>query len=156
MKIRKAKLSEAIKALRLAKEADERFEPYDIKWMKHNLKNKGRVFLVAEDKGKFVGYVGLAKKDSDERVKKKLDIDKKAVVMWIGVLKEYRNKKVGSKLLKACEQQAKKWKKEGIWLDCRKEVLPFYKSNGYKVVAHFTKIIRNKPRRKYVLLKSLK
>jgi ribosomal-protein-alanine N-acetyltransferase len=155
MKIRKIVKKDFDKFVELMVEADNR--PKD--WAKEKtaefIGKKNKLILVAEEKGKLIGYVGLKERDEDERIKK-VDFDKYASVTWIAVLPEFRGKSIGSKLLKSCEKYAKKWGKKGIWLDCRKEVLKFYKRNEYKVVSSFIKEVKTKKRKQYVLLKKIR
>jgi GNAT superfamily N-acetyltransferase len=100
------------------------------------LDNKNRLIIIAEEKGKLVGYLGL-KRYEDNRARDFIDINKFAWITWIAVLLEYRNKKIGSKLLKFSEEFAKNYDKLGIVLDCREKVTPFYIKNGYKIVGEY-------------------
>ena len=55
-----------------------------------------------------------------------------ALVTWIAFIPEYRERGLGSGMLKECEKYALKWGKKGVWLGCKDNVIPFYKKNGYK------------------------
>jgi ribosomal protein S18 acetylase RimI-like enzyme len=155
MKIRKAKPGDKKQFIQLASKADQRpeywSEPRFIKF----IKEKGNIFLFAEEKGRLVGYIGLKEWEEDIKIKG-IDFNKFACVAWIAVLPESRKKGVGSKLLKEAEKYARKWKKEGIWLDCRKRVLGFYKKNDYKIKGYFIKEYECKKFRKYVLEKRIR
>ena len=152
MKIRKATKEDKKQFIILAKKADQRPEY----WSEHRftkfIKGKGDIFLFAEEKGKLIGYVGIKKKEEENEFKK-INFDKLACIAWIAVLPGFREKRIGSKLLKESEKYAKKWNKKGIWLDCRVKVLDFYIKNNYKVKGYITKEINNKKFRKYFLEK---
>jgi ribosomal protein S18 acetylase RimI-like enzyme len=156
MKIRKAKPEDKQQFIKLAKKADQRPEYWSEKRFTKLIKEKDSLFLFAEENGKLIGYVGIKKKDYEESFKK-INFEEFAGVAWIAVLPEYREKHVGSKLLKESEKYAKKWKKKGIWLDCRASVLGFYKKHNYKIKGYIMKEKENgKKSRKYFLEKKLK
>lgn len=114
-------------------------------------KDKNKLILVLHDDNKIIGYVGLKKDDLDKRVKK-IDLAKYCHITWIGVNKESRHLGIGSRLLNASEKIAKVWKKEGIWLGCRKRLIPFYKANDYKIIEKF----KENNRLRYIMIKSLR
>jgi len=156
MKIRKAKLKDATKFQKLAKKAD-RYPPY---WSKSRfpnfIKNKEQLILLAEKKGKLIGFSGIMKKYHNKRVSNKVDTNRFAYLAWIAVLPELRKKKVGSNLLRESEKTAKRLGQKGIWLACRKEVVQFYKKNKYKLGGFFIKENKGKRFRKYFMVKELK
>jgi len=151
MKIRKATIKDSKKFTELAKRADR----YPAYWSKSRfpnfIKNPEQMILLIGDKGKLIGFVGLMKKYLDKRVIKKLNLEKLSYIAWIAVLPDYRNKKIGSRLLKVCEKYTGSWKKKGIWLTCKKDVVPFYEKSKYKVKGYFIKKIGNKKFRKFIL-----
>lgn len=156
MRIRKAKPEDKRGFIKIAKEADQRPEYWSGKKFSKFVSNKDCLFLFAEENNKILGYVGLIKKDEDKRVKK-IDFDKYSAIAWIAVSPTCRKKRVGSKLLKSCEKYAKKWKKKGVWLDCRKDLVDFYKKNGYKIKGFFMKENKQKRLRKfYLMIKELR
>jgi ribosomal protein S18 acetylase RimI-like enzyme len=156
MKIRKAKSEDKSKFIKLAKKADQRPEYWSEKRFTKFIKEEDGLFLFVEDKGKLIGYVGLKKKDVEEKFKK-INFNEFACIAWIAVLPEYRGKNVGLMLLKESEKYAKKWGKKGIWLDCRESVLGFYTKYNYKIKGYIMKENENgKKRRKYFLEKKLK
>lgn len=156
MKIRRAVKRDAERFRKLAKKAD-RYPSY---WSRSRfpnfIKNREQLILLAEEKGKFIGFSGVMKKYADKRVKNKVDIDRFAYIAWIAVLPEFRKKKVGSKLLRESDRTARKMGQKGIWLSCRKDVIPFYKRNGYKLLGYFMKENKGKKFRKYFMEKRLK
>jgi ribosomal protein S18 acetylase RimI-like enzyme len=155
MKIRKAVKNDFEKLANLMIKADNRFEGWAKEAVRKSINKKDRLILVADDKANLVGFAGLRKKDENERIKK-VDFNNYACITWIGVLQEHYRKGIGSKLLKSCEKYAKRWKKQGIWLDCVKRVAPFYERNGYKVVNSFIKEVKGKKRMQFAMIKELK
>jgi ribosomal protein S18 acetylase RimI-like enzyme len=117
--------------------------------------NKEHLILLAQKKEKLIGFIGLMTKYNNKKVSKKININNLAYIAWIAVLPEFRNKKIGSKLLKKAEQIAKKWGKNGIWLSCKKDIIEFYKNNNYKLKGYFIKQYKRKKFRKYYLIKKI-
>ena len=152
MKIQVLKSVDVKRALKCMKKADDRFDSYDNRRIARYIKKPNHLILMASIKGKFVGYCGLMMEDDDIKIERLVDINKFLAVSWIGVLPEYKEMGIGSKLLKASEKYTKRFKTKGIWLDCRKDKVPFYEKNGYKKVGYFMK----KGQRQYVMLKRLK
>ena len=155
MKIRKARKGDEKQFIKLAKKADQRPEYWSKQKFTKFIKGKGNLFLFAEEKNKLIGYVGLKKKDKDNKIKK-IDFDKLACIAWIAVLPDYRKKSIGSRLLKRAENFANNWGEKGLWLDCRSRVLNFYERNGYKIKGYIMKEDKGKKFRKYFLEKRLR
>jgi ribosomal protein S18 acetylase RimI-like enzyme len=155
MKIRKAGKEDKKQFVHLAKQADHRSDYWSERRFNKFIKENGNLFLFAEEKGELVGYIGIKKKEEDIKIKG-IDFDKLTCVAWIAVLPDFRKRGIGSSLLREAEKYAKKWKKEGIWLDCRKRVLRFYERNGYKSKGFFIKEKEGKKFRKYFLEKRIK
>lgn len=155
MKIRKATIKDLDSIIRSLKKNEERGRRLSRKWVEKYFR-KDKLILLAFEKNKIIGYSFVDKKEEDEKINRFLDTDKFAAVSIIATDKDNFHKGIGSKLLKESEKYAKKWKKKGVWLDCLKDVIPFYTKNKYKVLGHFMKIKNNKRRRQYVLLKKLK
>ncbi len=84
-----------------------------------------------EKKNLIIGFSGVKGEDLEENVSETLNKDY-ALITWIALIPEYRKKGFGSKILKECEKYALRWKKKGIWLGCKDEVISFYEKNGYK------------------------
>jgi ribosomal protein S18 acetylase RimI-like enzyme len=155
MKIRKAIKEDRKQFIILAKKADQRPKYWSERRFTKFIREKGNLFLFAEEKDKLIGYVGIKRKEEEEGFTK-INFDNLACIAWIAVLPGFREKRIGSHLLKESEKYAKKWKKEGIWLDCRYKVLDFYIKNNYHVKGCIIKEINNKKFRKYFLEKRWK
>lgn len=157
MKIRLANKKDADKFRILAKKADN----YPSYWSKSRfpnfLNNPTQIILLAEDKGKLLGFVGLQKQCLDKRVINRMPkINDLTYITWIAVLPESRKKHIGFKLMKECERYTKKFKQKGIWLTCKKEVIGFYNKLNYKVYGYFIKESDGKRFRKFFMSKELK
>jgi len=57
--------------------------------------------------------------EEDENASRFLDIGDYSCVCWIAVHPDFREKHIGSKLLKKAEDYARMGNKKGLWLDCR-------------------------------------
>ncbi len=149
MKIRKANTGDINQLIELMQRADNRTREWaEEKARRFVLKNKSKFILVAEENGKLIGFVGL-KEYEDNPAREFADLTKFAWIIWIAVLPEYRNKKIGSELLKSAEKYVNEYNKKG--LICREKVINFYMKNGYNLVGDY--IYNNLPR--YVLTKEL-
>ena len=155
MKIRLANLKDAEKFRVLAKKADN----YPSYWSKSRfpnfINNPKQIIILAEDKGKLVGFVGLQERYLDPRVKK-ISCNDLTYIAWIAVLPEARDLHIGSRLMNECEKYTKKFNQKGIWLTCKKNVIEFYKKNGYKVNGYFMKESDGKRFRKFFMSKRLR
>ncbi|MBS3082066.1 GNAT family N-acetyltransferase [Candidatus Pacearchaeota archaeon] len=137
MKIRELELNDKPNWIRLVKLADNR----DYLWAKQKfdsyvLSKKKKRLVIVEENDNLIGFAGIKGEDIEENVKSEL-IKEYLLITWIAFIPEFRNKGLGSKLLTVCEKYAKKWKKKGIWLGCRDEVIPFYEKNKYKKIGMF-------------------
>ena len=131
MKIRKIKEGDRKAFIEMVRSADNR----DKKWAEQKFDNfilskKKKSMLVAVNNNELIGFAGIKGEDIDEVVPSELNKNY-AKINWIAVLPKYRDDKIGSKLLKESENYAKKWKKRGIWLGCKDDVLEFYEKNNY-------------------------
>ena len=157
MKIREAIKRDIPRLINLIRIADNRTKNWARKKIKEYLERNDRIILLLIDKTKIIGYVFGEEKDDDERISNKLDINQFSAIAHIAIHPDYRNKGIGSKLLKAYEKYSKRWKKKGIVLDCMKDKTPFYKKNNYRNVGYFIKKENvKKPRRQYVMVKKVK
>ena len=96
-----------------------------------NIKVNYNLFLVAEDKGKSTGTIGLIKKAN------------LGVLRRFFVKKEFRERGIGKKLYDTLENFAKKTKIEKLILSTSpqmKEAIRFYQKNNFLI----TKITKNK------------
>jgi ribosomal protein S18 acetylase RimI-like enzyme len=144
MKIRELKRKEIKPWIELVQLADNR----DEEWAKQRFDSfvssrKKKKLLVVEEKSNLIGFVGIKGEGLEENVKPELNKEYMEI-NWIAIVPKFRNKGFGSKLLIECEKYARKWKKKGIWLGCRDEIIPFYKKYGYKEEGTFINY-KNKP-----------
>ena len=58
-----------------------------------------------------------------------------AQIRYMATSETSRGRGVGSKMLKALEQQAQRWDVSIIVLNAREEAVPFYQRNGYRIIA---------------------
>jgi ribosomal protein S18 acetylase RimI-like enzyme len=130
--------------------ADDRSEQEAKEKVEGFLGKKNKMFLVAFLRKKIVGYVSLKKEDRDVCAERFVNTKNLSHVSWIAVLPEFRNTGIGTKLLKIAEKNAKTFGKSGIWLDCRKNILPFYIHNGYSVSGSY---IDEQRKRSFVMFK---
>lgn len=107
------------------KKARSRAERYD--------GSNGKLILITGHGRELTGFVGMRKEDDDKFAGRYLDIKQHACLTWIGVHPCYRHRDIGTALLNACEDVARKWGKSGIWLDCKEKVLGFYQESGYQI-----------------------
>jgi len=137
MKIRELKENDKENWIKLAKEADNRDKEWAEKRIKsYTSKKKKKILFVLEENNKLVGFVGLKGEDIEENVPAIFNKDY-ALVTWIALIPRFRQRGMGSKLLRHCEEYIKKWKKKGIWLGCRDKVISFYIKHGYKKYGTF-------------------
>lgn len=153
MKIREVKIGDRVNWIKLVKLADNRNE----EWAKEKFNSflaskKMKRLLVIEEKKKLIGFVGIKGEDLEENVSENLNKNY-ALINWIALIPEYRKKGFGSKILKECEKYSLKWKKKGIWLGCRDEVIPFYEKNKYKKQGTF---INDKGKTENLMVKELR
>jgi ribosomal protein S18 acetylase RimI-like enzyme len=151
MKIRKATLKDSKNFLELARRADR----YPVYWSKSRfpnfINNSDQMIFLAEEKGKLLGFLGFMKNYSNKKAK--IRFEDLGYISWIAVLPSARKRAIGSKLLKEAGKYAKKIGKKGIWLACEKDVVAFYKKNGYKLKGYFMKEYKGKKYRKYFMEK---
>lgn len=151
MKIRKAKKEDISQLIELMQNADNRTREWAEERIRRYIENKNKMILIAEEDGNLIGFAGL-KKYEDNSARDFTDLDKFAWITWIAVLPSYRNKKVGSELLKSAKKYANDYNKTGLILDCREKVIDFYKKNGFNIVGNYI----NKEIPRYVMVKEFK
>jgi N-acetylglutamate synthase-like GNAT family acetyltransferase len=150
MIIRKADSTDYEPLIELIKRTGEDEESAKKRASRVKSKNKD-IFVIGNDYG-LIGYAGLAREDNDERASKFVSLGSYACLLWIGVVPEYRRRGYGSLFLDYCDSKAKEYGKSGIWLDCGKKYLDFYRANGFKIRAQYMDEERNR----YVVVKKFK
>ena len=152
MQISQLKKEDIENLVKLMHLADNRSEEWSISKIKKYMKKEGHVILVAKQKDIILGYVGIKELENEDKIIGKIlkdSIDKLGCIEWIAVHPKYRRKGIASNLLVAAESWIRKRKREGVWLDCRKKVIPLYEKNGYKIIGE----LNNEKGAKYVLSK---
>ena len=91
--------------------------PEELEW---DGEDSGATHFVAMDGKKAIGTVRLLTNGHIGRM---------------AVIKEYRNLKIGSRLLESCEKQAQAMGKRKVVLDAQKHAIPFYQHHGYKITS---------------------
>ena len=155
MRIRKATETDHKSLIKLIQIADDRAKTWAKRKIKKYSETKNREILVAVVDKRIVGFVMIDNKENDRYLLKR-GLDTFAVVGHIAVHPDHRHKKMGSKLLEACERYGNKWKKRGLVLDCLKDRVPFYESNGYRNTGYFMRTKKRERVRQYVMVKELK
>ena len=153
MEIRKANKGDIKELIELMQKADNRTREWtEERTKRFVLKNKSKIIILcAEDGENLIEFIGL-KEYEDNSAREFTDLTKFAWITWMAVLPEYRNKQIGTDLLKSAEEYVNNYNKQGLILDCREKVINFYKKNGYDIIGSY---IDNKVSR-YVLVKELK
>ena len=151
MKIRKATEKDRNKLINLMQKASAREKEWSMKRAESYTNRSDKLILIAEEKSKLIGYVGI-KKYEDNKARKFVNLNSFMWVTWIAVLPEFRNKNVGSKLLKASEKYVSQFNRKGIVLDCRKNLVGFYEKNSYSIKGRYL----DKLKWRYVLVKEIK
>ncbi len=134
MNIRKATEEDSPELISLIQLADNRTEEAASKKVRKIMRSKEGSFIVAMEKNKLIGYLLFIATEPDKNAQRFLNTGKYSCICWIAVHPEYRDRQIGSKLLKEAEKYASQNNKEGLWLDCREKVINFYKKNGFDVV----------------------
>ena len=95
-------------------------------------------FFVAEKDGKAIGFINGGNTDEldlPDEMYHDISLHKKngqyRTVFGINTLPQYRKQGVGSKLMNAFIEDAKKSGQKGVILTCKDKLLPFYQSFGY-------------------------
>jgi GNAT superfamily N-acetyltransferase len=137
VRIRKASVRDKKRLIDAIIMADDRNEQKASSKVENFIGKKDRMFLLAVYGTKIIGYAALKKEDIDKCAERFIDTSKYFHVSWIAVLQEFRKTGIGSMLLKSAEFRAKSFGKDGIWLDCRENIVPFYQHNGYSVAGDY-------------------
>lgn len=138
MNIRETVESDISKLIDLMILADNRSSDWASARVRKYCRDTDKTILIAVEKDIFIGYAGIMEFNNEtEETQKILGNQQLTNLTWIAVHPTYRGKKIGSKLL----QEAIKWSlrkgKEGVWLDCREKVIPFYEKNGFRVQGQY-------------------
>ena len=95
------------------------------------LTNSNAICLVAEAEDKLVGYIAAITKDFGYRKSKYLEIQN------MGVIAEYRSKGIGSQLIQALSEWAKKHGFQKAYVNAyfsNNQAITFYKKNGFSEI----------------------
>ncbi|MFZ3077338.1 MAG: GNAT family N-acetyltransferase [Candidatus Aenigmatarchaeota archaeon] len=85
--------------------------------------NKAGVFLIAEEEGKIIGFCNIFRKDGRHEC-------------GIGLLSEFRGKRIGIEIIKAIIQEAKNIGIKKLYAGIKKAnkvSIDFFKFNGFKI-----------------------
>lgn len=88
------------------------------------LQQKNRIYFVAKDNDKIIGYIGLYEYDDD------------LSIIGIALIKEYQNRGIGTRLLKKAKEVARKMSKKSISLEVdvlNTSAISFYNKNNFVV-----------------------
>lgn len=125
MKLRKATEKDSSELIQLIQLADNRTEETTSKKVRKIIRSKEGFFIVATEEKRLIGYLLFMISESDENAQRFIDTGKYSCICWIAVHPEYRDKHIGSKLLKEAEKYTSRKDKDGLWLDCREKVVNF-------------------------------
>jgi diamine N-acetyltransferase len=103
----------------------------DKKYFTKVLNNPNAMCLIAEEKGKPVGYLTAAPKEMDWRMSKYLEIESMVVIP------QHRSKGVGTLLLEKCLEMAKAKGYQKVYVTSyfdNIKAIEFYKRNGFKPI----------------------
>ena len=88
------------------------------------LQQNNRIYFVAKDKEKIIGYIGLYEYDDD------------LSIIGIALIKEYQKRGIGTRLLKKAKEVARKMSKKSISLEVdvlNTSAISFYNKNNFVV-----------------------
>ncbi|MBU0708273.1 GNAT family N-acetyltransferase [Patescibacteria group bacterium] len=105
--------------------------PRGEKYFKEAIISKKGHFIIAEENGQMVGYANGGEKGNSNRKSKYFEIDN------LGVIPEKKRQGVGTKILSAITNWAKKEGYQRIYLNCyakNEEALDFYRCAGYSEI----------------------
>ena len=142
IKFRKAKPKDTKELIKIIQLADERTEEVASKKVKKYINSEKGFFLLAIDDKKIVGYLLFIVGDNDAEVEG-IKLGDYSSVDWIAVHPEFRNRKIGSKLLAEVMKYSKKYHKKGLSLGCRDSALEFYKKNGFRNIKTYQKLTKS-------------
>jgi ribosomal protein S18 acetylase RimI-like enzyme len=156
MKIRKARLNDKKELIELIQLADERTKEKASKKVEKYLNSKKGFFLLAIENKKIIGYLLFSIKEDEDKISGEIETGHSSVE-WIAVHPDFRNKKIGSKLLNKTKEYIKKYKTKGLLLTCRDDALEFYKKNNFKKIKTYNKKTKSgKIKPCYIMIKKLK
>lgn len=139
MKLKKATKEDSFELIRLIQLADDRTEEAASKKVNKVMRSKDSFFIIVIENEKILGYLLFITTELDENAQRFVGIERYSCVAWIAIHPDFRDKHLGSRLLKEAEKYALKDDKDGLWLDCREEVVDFYKKNGFEVKGVYKK-----------------
>ncbi len=99
-----------------------------------NLGRNGAVNLVAEDGTKIVGFISILadpRNPNGEFLWQRL----RSYVAFLGVLPTFRNRGIGSDLMRKGASMVLNDERPTLWLECEKERIVFYELLGFNVVS---------------------
>lgn len=156
MRIRKARRADIIICARVQKDSEstrreysKRDELLTRKYIRRYLDNDYSTILVAEDKGDILGYIVF----SYDEWNNSIHID----LLFVRLSKQ--NQGIGSKLLSALFDQAKKQGVRIVFLETSKaenNAIRFYEKNGFSVSGHINYFYKEMPGDAIVLSRKLK
>ena len=137
MKIRKATNRDKKEALAIAEELKEWFTKEAIKDMKIDFKLNN--LIVAIDRNKVIGFLCYTSYSG------------KMMLMWIGVKRDFLRRRIGEKLLKWLEKEAKKFEFYAIEVETlpdEDKYKPYIKTRAFYYKHGFKRILYKKARLK--------
>lgn len=138
IEIRKAKPEDAGELIKLIQLADDRTEEVASKKVNKFINSEKGFFLSAVDNKKIIGYALFVVGEPNTKVEG-IKVGDYSYIDWIAVNPEFRNRKIGSKLLEEAMKYSKKYKRKGLSLTCRDSALEFYEKNGFKKIKTYQK-----------------
>ncbi|MBW3002065.1 GNAT family N-acetyltransferase [Candidatus Woesearchaeota archaeon] len=151
MRIREHTEQDFSMLVELMQKADNRPKEWAISRARSHQNNAHKTILIAEEDGCVLGYVGIRESETNAETEVILgsQLDHLACLTWIAVHPDFRRRGIATELLKNCGSWASEKDKKGIWLDCRKKLVPFYENAGYVVAGSYS----DKGSERYVLVK---
>lgn len=115
---------------------------FNTKQVLSELTDPANIFLIAEDNGVPAGYAKVRKSQSPQELGNQNSIE----IERVYATKEYLGKKVGQKLILACEEVAKNEGFKVVWLgvwEHNNRAIAFYKKSGFEVFGSHPFILGN-------------
>ena len=116
----------------------------------NSVRSSDKRMLILGRGSQVLGYTGI-KKQAD---KYPINVDSShcAHILWVGVHPDFRHKGFGLRLVLACDNIALDWERQGICLNCREKIIPFYASNRYTIVGSYI----DEEKIRFVMVKDIK